>query len=169
MAQLRDLASEEFETTAAGDLPVAAGDRWLVLLDGGQPVCALRPGSVLDSATPPPAIIVAPAGLNLDTALASDAFAEALDVAAVVLFDEQGVVGVWSGDSLTTAVKQGPRVTRGWQSVLPGPPQIPLIVRSCTYRELGTTCATVSSFASKPYPMPSCRNDHLLSAHDFGW
>lgn len=86
----------------------------------------------------------------------------------MVLVDEQRIVGVWSGPSLEMAVRQGPVVTRGGP-ILPGVPQIPLIVRSCSYRELGTVCAAVSSFARKPFPMPRCRNDRHLSAHDFGW
>jgi len=168
MAQLRDLASEEFETAVTSDFPVAAGDRWLVLLDEGEPVCALSPGSVLDATAPPPAIIVAPASLDLNAALATPPFAQADDVSAVVLVDEQRVVAVWAGPGLEMAVRHGPVATRGGP-ILPGVPQIPLIVRSCTYRELGTICASVSSFASKPFPMPSCRNHRHLTAHDFGW
>jgi hypothetical protein len=169
MVQLGDLGSGQFETAAADDLPVAASDRWLVLLDGGQPVCALAPGSVLDTTTPPPAIIVAPANLDLSAALASPAFAEMEDVNAVVLVEEQRVVGVWSGPSLKMVAEQELGPTRGGGSVLPGEPQIPLIVRSCTYRELDTICATVKSFATKPFPLPGCSNDRHLSAHVFGW
>jgi hypothetical protein len=168
MTLLRDLGSEEFET-AVGDLPVAAGDSWLVLLDrDGRPVSAIEPGAELDVSTPPPPIIVAPAGLGLNTALTSAAFTQARDVNAVVLVEEQGVVGVWGGRSLATVLTQGPRATRGG-SELPGVPQIPLIVRSCVYLERGTLCATVSSFVKKPLPMPSCPNQHHLSAHLFGW
>lgn len=168
MAILRDLGSEEFET-APGDLPVAAGDRWLVLLDRqGHPVSALEPGAVLDVSTPPPPIIVAPPDLGLNTARASAAFAQAGDVNAVVLVEEHEVVGVWSGPSLATVLKQGPPVTRGGSN-LPGLPQIPLIMRSCTYLDRGTLCATGSSFVKKPFPMPSCPNQHHLSAHLFGW
>ena len=116
----------------------------------------------------PPPIIVAPADLGLNAALTSAAFAQAGDVNAVVLVEEQGVVGVWGGPSLATVLSQGPRATRGG-SQLPGLPQIPLIVRSCTYLERGTVCATVSSFVKKPFPMPSCLNQHHLSAHLFGW
>ena len=168
MAQLRDLGSEEFETAAAGDFPIAARDRWLVLMDGGQPFGALSPGSVLDGTTSPAPIIVAPASLDLDVALASPVFAQVGDVSAVVLVEEQRVVGVWGGPRLEMAVKRGLVPTRGG-SVLPGVPQIPCFARSCTYREQGTICATAESFASKPFPMPSCRNDHHLSAHVFGW
>jgi hypothetical protein len=168
MARLRDLGSDEFETTAAGDYPVAATDRWLVLLDSGQPFCSLSPGSVLDAATPRPPIIVAPADLDLRAALASPAFAQAEDVSAVVLVEEQRVVGVWGGPRLQTIISRGVVPTRGG-SQLPGKITIPLIVRSCTYRELQAICATVDSFPSKPFPMPSCRNEHRLSAHTFGW
>jgi len=169
MALLRDMGSEEFET-AAGDPPVSAGDRWLVLLDsGGHPISALEPGAELDAATPAPPIIIASPGLDVNTALISTAFAAADDVNAVVLVAEEGVVGVWGGPSLVRALKQGPRVTRGWP-VLPGvPQQIPLMTRSCTYLERGTLCGTQSSFVKKPFPMPNCRNDHNLSAHPFGW
>jgi hypothetical protein len=167
MAPLRDQELTEYRTAAVDERPVAAGTRWLVLLKEGQPIGALSPGSVLDNAAPP-AIIVAPAGLDLDTALASDAFADAPDVNAVVLVEEGGVAGVWSGQSLAMAVLRGPSRSTG-APVLPGPPQIPLIVRSCAFRELGASCATVSSFASKPFPMPACRNDRHLSAHDFAW
>lgn len=168
MTLLRDLGSEDFET-AASDSPVAAGDSWLVLLDReGRPVSALEPGAELDVSMRPPPIIVAPADLGLNAALTSAAFAQAGDVNAVVLVEEQGVVGVWGGPSLATVLSQGPRATRGG-SQLPGLPQIPLIVRSCTYLERGTVCATVSSFVKKPFPMPSCLNQHHLSAHLFGW
>lgn len=168
MAQLYDLGSEEFETATAGDIPIAARDRWLVLLDGGQPVGALSPGSVLDATTSPAPIIVASASLDLGVALASPAFAQAGDVSAVVLVGEQRVVGVWGGPRLEMAVKRGLIPTRGGP-VLPGVPQVPWIARSCTYRELGAICATSESFPSKPFPMPSCRNNHHLSAHVFGW
>jgi hypothetical protein len=168
MARLRDLGSDEFEIAAAGDYPVAARDRWLVLLDGGRPFCSLSPGSVLDATTPRPPIIVASADLDLGAALASPAFAQAGDVSAVVLVEEQRVVGVWGGPRLETIVSRGVVPTRGG-SQLPGKIKIPLIVRSCTYRELRAICATVDSFPSKPFPMPSCRNEHHLSAHTFGW
>ncbi len=169
MARLRDLGSDEFEIAATGDYPVAARDRWLILLDSGQPFCSLSPGSVLDAATPPPPIIVASANLDLRAALASPAFAQARDVSAVVLVEEQRVVGVWGGPRLETIVSRGVVPSRGG-SQLPGEiDDIPLIVRSCTYRELRAICATVDSFRSKPFPMPSCRNDHHLSAHTFGW
>lgn len=168
MALLHDLGSAHFETVT-GDPPVAAGEAWLVLLDrAGRPVSAVEPGAELDVSTPPPPIIVAPAGLDLNTALTSTAFAQVGDVNAVVLVDGQEIVGVWGGPSLATALKQGPRATRGG-SQLPGLPQIPMIVRSCTYLERGTVCATVSSFVKKPFPMPDCHNQHHLSAHLFGW
>lgn len=168
MAQLRDLVSGEFET-AAGDVHVAARDRPLVLVDHrGNPVSVLARGAVLDSSAPRPPIIVAHADLDLNKALASAAFAQADDIDAVVAVDERGIVGVWSGPSLMAALARGPSVTRGG-TVLPGPPQIPLIVRSCSYLELGTLCATVSSFVRKPFPMPSCGNNQHLSAHQFGW
>ena len=145
MARLRDLGSDEFEIAAAGDYPVAARDRWLVLLDSGQPFCSLSPGSVLDATTPRPPIIVASADLDLGAALASPAFAQAGDVSAVVLVEEQRVVGVWGGPRLET-IKRGVVPTRGG-SELPGETS-PAIVRSCTYGELQAICATVDSFPS---------------------
>jgi hypothetical protein len=168
MAQLRDLGTEEFETVAAGDFPVAATDSWLVLLDGGQPVGALSPGSALDGTTLPAPIIVAPARLDLGVALPSPAFAQAREVSAVVLVEDQRVVGVWGGPRLEMAINRKLFPTRGGP-VLPGVPQVPWIVRYCSYREGAKICATAESFPSKPFPMPSCRNDHHLSAHVFGW
>jgi hypothetical protein len=168
MARLRDLVSREFET-AAGDISTGASDRSLVLVDQrGDPISVLAPGAVLDPATPRPPIMVAPADLDLNTPLAAAAFAQAGDISAVVAVDEHGIVGVWSGPSLEKALEQGLPVTRGGH-VLPGPPQIPLVVRSCRYLEHGTRCKTVSAFVNKPFPMPGCRNDHNLSAHQFGW
>lgn len=168
MALLRDLGSVDFETVA-GDPPVAAGEVWLVLLDrAGRPVSAVPPGAELDTITPPPPIIVAPANLDLNTALTSSAFAQVGDVNAVILVEENGIVGVWGGPSLAAALKQGPRATRSG-SQLPGLPQIPVIVRSCSYLEHGMVCATVSSFVKKPFPMPDCPNQHHLLAHLFGW
>ena len=169
MTLLRDLESDEFETATVGDYPVAATDRWLVLLDSGQPFCSLSPGSVLDAATPRPPIIVAPAKMDLHDALASPAFAQAADVGALVLVEEQRIVGVWGAPRLETNISRGVVPTRGG-SQLPGViGDIPLIVRSCTYREPREICATVDSFPSKPFPMPSCRNERHLSAHTFGW
>jgi len=168
VALLRDQELAGFRTRAAGEPIIAASDHWLVLLDGGRPVSALPPGLTLDSVTAPPPIIVAPADLDLDTALASDAFADADDAEAVVLVEDGGIAGVWSGPSLSMAVLQGPARSAA-AAVLPGSPQIPLIVRSCAFREGGRICATVSSFASKPFPMPGCRNDRQLTAHAFAW
>jgi len=168
MITLRNQLLSDYEVADASDLPVVAHDRWIVLLDGNRPVTAIAPDTTLDATTPAPAIIVAPANLDLNIALSSDAFAEAFDVNAVVLVDGDAVVGVWSGPSLANAMMQGP--TRGvFETVLPGAPAIPLIIRSCTFTENGTTCATSSSFTSKPFPMPACPNARHLSAHDFGW
>jgi hypothetical protein len=168
MAQLRDLGSEEFETAVAGDFPVKATDCWLVLIDSGKPVSALPPGSVLATTTPFPPIIVASANLDLGAALASPAFAQTEDIRAVVLVEEQRVIGVWGGPRLKMVIARGLVPSRGGP-VLPGVPQIPWIVRSCSYREVEAICATVESFPSKPFPMPNCRNDHQLSAHVFDW
>jgi hypothetical protein len=168
MTALRDQWLSDYALADVSDLPVAARDRWVVLLDDGRPVSAIAPGTALGTGSPVPAIIVAPADLDLNAALASEAFAEAADVSAVVLVDDQGIVGVWSGQALANAVMRGP--TRGIPgSVLPGAPTIPLIIRSCTFTENGTVCATPASFTSKPYPMPACPNARHLPAHDFRW
>ena len=171
MPALRDQQLAEYVTVTVNDLPVTAEDRWAVLLDGDTPISAVAPGEMLISISAAPAIIVAAADLDLAAALVSDAFIEVADVSAVVLIDGRGIVGVWSGSGLTSAVMLGSLRTRGGYAYgLPGPPtMIPYIVRSCAFREHGTTCATVSSFASKPFPMPACRNDNGLSLHDFGW
>jgi hypothetical protein len=168
MAMLRDQDLAEYRTAPIGELPVNAGDRWLVLLDGDLPVCAIPPGETLDPQAPRPAIIVAPDRLDLNAAFASDAFAEVLNVNAVVLVGEGRVTGVWDGSSLTVAGMAGPLRSLA-ASVLPGPSQIPLIVRSCAYHESGSVCWTPSSFASKPFPMPPCRNARQLTVHDFVW
>jgi hypothetical protein len=168
MATLRDLRLSDYVVADASDLPVAARDRWVVLLDGDRPVSAIAPGTALDAGTPVPAVIVAPADLDLNAALSSDAFADAADVSAVVVVDGGTIVGVWGGQSLANTVMQGP--TRGIaETVLPGAPAIPLIVRSCTFTENGTVCATSLSFPSKPFPMPACPNARHLSAHGFHW
>jgi hypothetical protein len=168
MTTLRDQRLSDFVLADASDLPVVPPDRWIVLMDGNRPVRAIAPATRLDPAAPAPAIIVAPADLDLNDALASGAFAEAADVSAVVLVDGEAVVGVWGGPGLANAVTQGP--TRDiFESVLPGAPAIPLIVRSCRFTEGGTICATPSSFTSKPFPMPACPNARQLSAHDFHW
>src|SRR6516225_6309367 len=157
MATLRDQWLSDFVVADAGNLPVVPPDRWIVLVDGNHPVSAIAPATRPDPAGPVPAIIVAPADLDVDAALASDAFAEAADVGAVVLVDAGTVVGVWGGPSLATAVAQGPaRGVRG--PVLPGTPTSPVIVRSCAFTEGGTICASPSSFPGKPNPMPACPN-----------
>ena len=168
MATLRDQWLSDFVVADAGNLPVVPPDRWIVLVDGNHPVSAIAPATRLDPAGPVPAIIVAPADLDVDAVLASEAFAEAADVSAVVLVDGGTVVGVWGGPSLANAVVRGP--ARGVpRSVLPETPTIPVIVRSCTFTEGGAICASSSSFPGKPFPMPACPNARHLSAHDFTW
>ena len=168
MATLRDQRLSDFVVVDASNLRVVPPDRWIVLVDDNRPVSAIAPATRLDPARPVPAIIVAPADLDVDAALASEAFAEAADVSAVVLVDAGTVVGVWGGPSLANAVVKGP--ARGVPgSVLPGAPAIPVIVRSCTFTEGGTLCASPSSFPGKPSPMPACPNARHLSAHDFHW
>jgi hypothetical protein len=168
MTALRDLSLSDYVVADVNDLPVVARDRWVVLLKDGRPVSAVAPGAALGAGSPVPPIVVAPDDLDLNTALSSDAFAEVSDASAVVLVDGAAVTGVWSGPSLAAAVMQGPVRTYSGP-VLPGAPAIPLIVRSCTFTENGIVCATSSSFASKPFPMPACPNVKHLSAHDFDW
>jgi hypothetical protein len=168
MATLRDLELASFVTATSGRRLTGASDHWIVLLDDGKPVSAIPPGTTLPDGTRPPGIIVAAAGLGLGDALSSAAFAEVADVSAVVLTDGDEIVGVLAGPALVGAVLQGaPRGDSG--PVLPGPPTIPWISRSCGFTEHQTICATVSSFASRPYPMPSCRNERRLTAHLFHW
>ena len=107
MATLRDQRLSDFVVADASNLPVVPPDRWIVLVDDNRPVSAIAPATRLDPARPVPAIIVAPADLDVDAALASEAFAEAADVSAVVLVDGGTVVGVWGGPSLANAAAQG--------------------------------------------------------------
>ena len=168
MATLIDQDLAPYVTAASSERPVEATDRWVVLVDRGAPVSAIAPGTMLAAGVRSPAIIVAAATLDLSVALTSAAFAEVADVSAVVLTDETGIAGVWPGPAL--ARTQSQVQSRGFLGpVLPGPPTIPLISRSCGFTDQGTLCGTVCSFASKPYPMPSCRNDGGLGAHLFHW
>ena len=168
MATLRDQRLSDFVVADASNPRVVPPDRWIVLVDGDRPVSAIAPATRLDPAGRVPAIIVAPADLDVDAVLASDAFADAADVSAVVLVDGGTVAGVWGGPSLADAVARGP--ARGVPGpVLAGTPAIPVIVRSCAFTEGGTICASSSSFPSKPFPMPACPNARHLSAHDFTW
>ncbi len=177
MATLRDLDPQPFVTAPADGSPVTApGDRWLVLVSDGQVVSAVPPGATLPARIRPPGVLVAMAGLRQDTAFRSGAFQQLAGATALVLTepagdDESGhplIVGVIGGQALTRAVQRG--ATRGVSGpVLPGPPSIPWIARSCGYQETGVACVTPLSFPSRPYPMPDCPNAHALTAHLFVW
>jgi hypothetical protein len=176
MATLRDLDPQPFVIAPADGLPVTApGDRWLVLVRDGQVVSAVPPGTSLDGDERPPGVLVAAASLYQATAFRSAAFQQLAGTSALVLTeppdDPAGqplIVGVVGGVVLTRAVQRG--AVRGPTGpVLPGPPAIPWIARSCGYRQAGTACATPMSFPSRPYPMPDCPNAHALTAHLFTW
>lgn len=176
MATLRDLGSEPFDSRPAGAGPVAApGDRWVVLAGQTGPVCAIAPGTTLAEDDRLPAVLVAAADMDLADALDSEAFEQFADATALVLTEpdddrpgEFRVAGVVSGLTLARMMLRGPVRSFG-DSVLPGPPAIPLIVRSCGYAEAGTSCATPVSFPTRPAAMPACPNHRGLSAHQFGW
>jgi hypothetical protein len=132
----------------------------------------------LAGSEPPPGVLVAAADMDLADALESDAFAQFTDVTALILTEpdadlpgEQRVAGVVDGRTLARLMLRGP--TRGVFGVsgpvLPGPPAIPLIARSCGYLEGGAACATPMSFAARPSPLPDCPNQRGLTAHPFAW
>jgi hypothetical protein len=176
MATLRDLGSEPFDSVPAGGGPVTApDDRWVVVAGRAGPVCAIQPGTTLADGDRPPGVLVAAADMDLADALESDAFEQFADVAALILTEphrdgagEVRIAGVVSGLTLTRLMLRGP-VRSVFGPVLPGPPAIPLIARSCGYLEAGTTCATSVSFKSRPSVMPACPNQRGLAAHPFAW
>ena len=176
MATLRDLGSEPFDTRPAGAGPVTApDDRWVVLAGRTGPVSAIAPGTTVAEGDRLPGVLVAAADMDLADALDSEAFEQFADATALVLTEpdedragEFRVAGVVSGLSLERLMLRGP--VRSFDgSVLPGPPAIPLIIRSCGYAEAGTTCATSVSFPTRPAAMPVCPNHQGLSAHQFDW
>jgi hypothetical protein len=178
MATLRDLGSEQFDSTPAGAGPVSAPeDRWVVLAGRTGPVSAIPPGTTLAEDDRLPGVLIAAADTELADALRSDAFEQFADVAALVLTEpdedrpgQPRVAGVVSGLTLTRMMLRGP--TRGVPGisgpVLPGPPQI-LIARSCGYVEAGITCGTPKSFRLRPAAMPDCPNQRGLTDHLFSW
>jgi hypothetical protein len=177
MATLRDLGSEPFESAPAGAGPVTApDDRWVVLAGEAGPVSAIPPGATLADGDRLPGVLVAAADMDLADALESDAFEQFADVTALVLTEpgedragELRVAGVVSGLTLARVMLRGPVRGIFGGSVLPGPPAIPLIARSCGYLEPGTTCGTPMSFRARPPVMPGCPNQRGLAAHQFGW
>jgi hypothetical protein len=173
MATLRDLGLQAFEVSSVGVRPVVAPPgRWIVLVDDdGTPVSALAPGTALAGGSLLSAIIVAAADLGQGTAYSSAAFAEFADASALVLIEsgEVGeIAGVVSGPALRRAILRG-AMRGGSGPVLPGPPAIPWISRSCGYAEGGVSCATMMSFLARPAVMPSCGNLSGLAAHQFYW
>ena len=178
MATLRDLAVEAFVTASADDLPLSAPqDRWVVLVSDGTPLSVMGPGGSLAAGARLPPILIAAAGTARGAAFNSAAFIAFFEgdaqVSALVLVEGTAgaasqVVGVVSADALIEAMLNG--VTRGiGDATLPGTPDISLIVRSCGFTEGGVACATPGSFASRPFTMPPCGNDHGLTPHDFTW
>jgi hypothetical protein len=169
MARLRDQELAEFVTATAATRPAGAADQWVIVIEDGAPVSAIAPGTVVPPGAALPPVVVAAADLDVNTALTSAAFDDIGDVGAVVVADGAQVAGVWAGQPLAEAVLRGP-VRSTFRGGLPGPPAtIPLISRSCTFADAGTVCATAEQFTVKPYPMPACRNDQGLAAHQFGW
>jgi hypothetical protein len=171
MATLRDLGLQPFQTAPADVRPAAAPPgRWVVLTDDDStPISAIAPGTLLEDRARPPCIIVASADLGQAQAYGSAAFEEYTEAVALVLIEGSGdIAGVVSGDALRRALVLGPR--RGWSaSVLPGPPTIPWISRSCGYTEADVSCGTTMSFAVRPAVMPGCGNQRNLAAHEFRW
>ena len=170
MPSIGDQLFDEFVVVpTSGAATLSDATRWTVLIDEqGAPVSALPPGTSTAAGGDVPAVIVADANLDLDVALNSDAFAEIADVSGVVVVAGRQIVGVWAGVNLARVVMQGPsRLTAS--PTLPGYPHIPVIVRSCSYVDGATTCATVSTFTSRPLLMPPCPNAQGLTPHDFGW
>jgi hypothetical protein len=148
----------------------------VVLAGRTGPVSAIAPGTSLAEDDRLPGVLVAAADMDLADALDSEAFEQFADATALVLTEpdedragELRVVGVVSGDLVTRMMLRG--ATRGifGGSVLPGPPAIPLIVRSCGYTEAGATCATSLPFPTRPAALPTCPNHQGLSAHQFDW
>ena len=184
MATLRDLGSEPFDSvlldnvSARGGPVTAPDDQWVILVGDAGPVSAIPPGTTLAEGDRLPVVLVAPADMDLAEALESDAFGQFADVTALVLIDtdaaragELRVAGVVSGLTLTRVMLRGP--VRGLFGlggpVLPGPPAIPLIIRSCGYLEAGTTCGTPMSFRARPAVPPACPNLRGQAAHPFDW
>jgi hypothetical protein len=143
----------------------AESDHWFVLVDEhGTPVGAVGPEQA-----EPSMVIVADADLPVGAALDAEAFEDAEPDTGVVVIEHHSrrVLGVWSGAPLTLAMQQHIGLTRF--SALPGPPNIPFIVRTCNYVDGGVTCDTLTTFLRKPAVMPPCDNDKHFTVHDFVW
>jgi hypothetical protein len=177
MATLRDLGPEPFEVepfevTAAGIRAVAAPrDRWIVLVEAGEPVTAVAPGTVLAGGAQPPEIIVAVADLGQGIAYSSAAFEEHASVSALVLTEgaaRDEIAGVIDGAVMRRAIARG--ALRGSSdTVLPGPSAIPVISRSCGFFDGAVLCATMMTFQTRPAVMPACPNSRGMAAHQFRW
>lgn len=167
----RHLASDNSEAAEA------AGDRWIVAVaPDGTIVGALSPGSLVhkhgtalvDLLRTTPPTVVAAADTPISVALASAAF-DALETgSAVVLTDARAVVGVWAGEDLRNAL-----AISAWRtdsdSQLPGPVQIPVVVRVCGHREGAVACPAHRTFEEYPEEMPRCENPGPLPPHRFVW
>lgn len=175
-ATLRELGSAPFAVVPAGELPVTApSDRWAVLVGPGGPVSALRPGTTLGRDGCPPGILIAAADMSLAEAFDSEVFQQLTEVSALVLVEPEDreagaprIAGVVSRVVLARAILRG--AERGsTESRLAGVPMVPLIARSCGYREGKKACATPVSFPRRPSDPPPCPNERGLAAHRFGW
>jgi hypothetical protein len=181
MATLADLGAEEFEVVPLATGPdsesavTAPADRWVVLVRGRQVASTVAPGTTLAGDARPPGILLAAADLEQAAAFKSDAFREFSEVAALVLTEpgsvqpgQPAIAGVVAGGTLARAMLRG--TTRGGNGrVLPGPPSVPLITRSCGFFEGRVMCATPLSFPRRPTSLPPCPNDRGLPAHFFEW
>ena len=169
------------------ELTSADDGNWFVVIDeDGTPIAAVAPDTVatkshtgpftmnahfvslISSGVVPLSTVVAAADLDVDSALSSPAFAELDADSAVVLVHDNSIVGVWAGESLASGILHGPSQVVN-DTVLPGPPQIPVIARFCKYLDGTTACGSFSSFETKPFPMPPCPNVNGFSAHQFVW
>jgi hypothetical protein len=169
---LRDQDLSVAEVVSARDFysgSYSEGDHWFVVVsEDGTPVRAVGPEQA-----EPSMVIVANADLTVPEALDARAFKDAGPDTAVAVIEPESrrVLGIWSGASLTLALQQHPLAdSANLFSPLPGDPNIPYIVHTCTYMDGGVTCATLATFDRRPVVMPMCGNDaHHLTAHDFVW
>ncbi|MFC9607996.1 hypothetical protein ACFTTN_31685 [Streptomyces niveus] len=155
----------------------AAGERWVVAVTSDGTIAgALPPGSLVQEqrttladllhATPP--TVIAAADTPVSAALASPAFDALESGSAVVLTDARAVVGVWAGEDLRNALATSAWRT-GSDSQLPGPVQIPVVVRVCGHREGIVACPAHGMFEEYPDDLPTCENPAGLQRHRFVW
>jgi hypothetical protein len=172
MATLRDLGPEPFEVVPAGNPPAKARHTWVVLVDNGEPVSAIPPGTALGVSTRLPAIIIADADLAQHFAFQTEPFSTVKDgeheIKALVLTDREDIVGVIPGEDLLAAIRRG-AIRHAGDTVLPGPPKAPEFSRACGHIGNGVTCGSQRKFRGKPSPMPACADPRGLGGHLFGW